>query len=169
MHTWREAQQAGITLYVTKTGEIRMKDLKNAGLHPAALDVLRAHKPTIVAEWLWTSPKTPAVLQWDEPIADAVLAFAARLMAHPHLYRLDDAADIHQAEAAVDWAFNTQQLVAVFEAAKTWVLAVADHARPAEITDSEPTNQISLTETERRDFHGSSTHQSPARSTRDIA
>lgn len=168
MQTLREVQQAGITLYVTKTGEIRMKA---PGLHPAALEVLRAHKPAIIAEWLWTSPKPPAVLQWDDSIAEAILAFAVRLMTHPRLERLDDAADIHRAEAAVDWAFTSQQLVAVFEAAKTWVLAVADHATPigpAPDASADNKQHTNLTDTERRDSHGS-IDRSTIRHTRDIA
>lgn len=163
MRTWREVQQAGITLYVTKTGEIRMKDLKTSGLHPAALAVLRAHKATIIAEWLWMSPTQPAVLQWDAEIADATLSFAVRLMAHPHVERLDDADDLRQAEAAVDWAYESRQLVAVQKAAEAWVLAVASHARPAGVGAPEPTGKGSITETERRDSHGSSTHRSTSR------
>ncbi len=174
MQTLREVQQAGITLYVTKTGEIRMKA---PGLHPAALKVLRAHKPDIIAEWLWTSLQTPAVLQWDDSIAEAILAFAMRLMAHPRLERLDDADDMRRAEAAVDWAYQSHQLVAVFEAAKTWVLAVADHAvpigptlktSPASSHHRAGTDSESSTDSERGEPHGS-THRSTVRNTRDIA
>lgn len=126
MNSWRAARQAGVRLYLTSDGRVRMKP---GGLSPHELAALRVHRDTIVAEWLWSLPDVPPVIEWNDHVAERVIAFGVELMAGPGLDPAGDGSAAANAALALDAAVQARNLAGVAGAVRAWVLAVSALSR----------------------------------------
>lgn len=116
--TWAEAQQRGASLYVSPGGQIR---LKPGALTRTELEVLRHDRDRMVAEWLWSLDPVPA-LAWDEGTAWAILRQAAWWLAGRDTVASTEG--LMAVQDAVDQAWRAQDLRALVETARRWVMAV---------------------------------------------
>ncbi len=121
MRTWRDAREAGVSLYVTPQGQLR---LKQQGLSANDLNDLRQHRAAIAAEWLWSLSQIPPVLDWDEAIAERVLTVAVDFAAGPGFPPGVDWGAVNRADNALHAAWQKHSLPDVIEAARAWVIAV---------------------------------------------
>lgn len=121
--TWSEAQQRGVVLFAASDGSIR---LRPGTLTKSELETLRAHRATIVAEWLWSLNRVPNPIAWDGAIGDALLQLAVAAIGPSAPSLPDRWPEIEAAQCAVDQAWKAEDLPGLVTACHRWVAATCD-------------------------------------------
>ena len=123
--TWTEAQQRGVALYVSSEGQIRVRP---GTLTRVEFEALRHDRDRMVAEWLW-SLDPPPLLAWHEETAWAILRLAAWWLAGRDT--VGSTEGLMAVQEAVDQAWRDQNLQALVETARRWVMVVYEKQQAA--------------------------------------